>query len=92
MLVRRVRAALRVMRPDQNFFHDALIALSRGCEPVIDTYWHNPELVGVWEIHYRLTCECFELLYAGHFIRLDGESQPEKLIFRTQQTPDTAVV
>ena len=81
-IVRRTRAALCAMRPDQNFFHDARITLSRGCGPVLETYWRNPELAGVWEIRYRLTGECFDALYTGRFIRLDGESQPEKLIFR----------
>lgn len=83
-IVRRTRAALRAMRPDQDFFHDAYVVLNRGCEPVLETYWRNPELAGIWEIRYRLTYKCFDALYSGHFIRLDGESRPEKLIFRAK--------
>lgn len=77
--LRRTRAVLRQFDPNQHFFHSARIVVGAGI--VLETYWRNPELHGVWLFTYEVTPQCFAQLEIQELIVLETY-EPVGAIYR----------
>ncbi|MEN9412932.1 MAG: hypothetical protein RLZZ342_19 [Candidatus Parcubacteria bacterium] len=57
-LLRRTRSVLRKFNENQAYWHDAKIFQHRDGGALLITYWKNPELDGIWELHYKIIAKC----------------------------------
>ncbi len=77
MYLRTMRAVLARCETEHRFWYGAQIVCTSDGKILLQTFWRNPELAGVWQLSHTLSGACFDgLLRHGHFVwihrALDG--------------------
>lgn len=71
-VIGRKLSAMRKFDPSQPYWHDAKIVVRESGEVTLITYWRNPEIAGIWEIHYKVLRKCFVQLLRHELIEPDA--------------------
>jgi hypothetical protein len=82
-ILRRSRAVIRKFNTNQDFFHSARLVL-REEGIVVETFWHNREVAGVWLFVYDVTPPCYASLVLQDLIEIVSESE-DGVVFQLTQ-------
>lgn len=80
-VLKRTKAVIRKFDPEQDFWHDARIVVNDHI--VLETYWRNPELAGIWLWTLEISPRCFAELIQQDLIDISNEeSTADQHVFR----------
>ena len=69
--IRRSRAALHKLDPDQEFWHDAKLIAQESGGAILETHWKNADVSETWVLRYTVLKKCFRELKRQRLIEPD---------------------